>query len=99
MANNDDLDPVKGWVSVQDIHNVRVEFLRKLDHDVFPQGEHWRSIQGRATKLFETFVYTLYERARKNYTDFLISEKKAPLASASDSREAYEKRKASLRRD
>ena len=97
MPNNDDLDPVKGWVSVQEIHNLRVEFLRKLDNDVFPLGEHWRSIQGRCIKVFETFVYELYARSRKNYQDYLAGEKLKPLASNTDSRDEYFKRKETLK--
>lgn len=94
MANNDDLDPIKGWVSVQEIHNLRVEFLRKLDHEIFPEGEHYRHTKGRAIKLFETFVYSLYERSRRNYQDYLKAEQAKPLASNTDSRDAYLKHKA-----
>ena len=62
------IDQSQGWVSLTEVRNVFVEYIRKLDREVWPQGG--RGLRDEVIKHFETTQYELMKRAKRNYIDF-----------------------------
>jgi hypothetical protein len=57
-------------VSIQEIKNIWIEFLRELDVSVMPKGGPPASRE-EVLKLFDTVQHRLYARAQANFDVFL----------------------------
>lgn len=93
-----------GWVSVQELANLRAEMMRELDKFVWPERQ---SPPGRQAvlKFFDNWFHRQVQRAKLNYEQFLpeyqarekARERVMKGESEVDGRGAYEARLASLR--
>lgn len=69
-------DPNAGFVSITDIRNIFIEFMRDLDKKVMPVGQHVNRME--VLKHVESIQYRLFQRAHANIEKFFPGYK-APL--------------------
>lgn len=90
------VDGSLGYVSATEIRNAWIEFIKKFDKEIWPQGK--LPIRSEVLALLESLQYRLLTRAESNYEKHLkpsLSQPKA-VESSPEERARYEARQSRL---